>query len=305
MLASIQAGGAGGVAPRLVAALNPLGVPPGPLFLLAWGSGIRGCDMATRPSFQFYPADWLTDRRLRRCSEAARGVWIDLICLMHDGTPYGHAATDGVPLSLHERAQATGIHWRTLRSCEGELRHHKVLQESEFGLYSRRMVKDEELRNKRAAGGKMGGNPNLIKQKKVNLKGWVEGYPARTPPSSSSSSSSSLRSEDLSETTSPQSVSGESRRCNGVRFDDIKEVLGYLNTEADHGYRHTKPNGKPSTHAEKIRAILKSGYTVADCKAVIDRKVAEWANDPAFAHYLSPDTLFRPSKFEKYLDGGE
>jgi hypothetical protein len=42
-----------------------------------------------RPSFQFYPADWRNNAKLRRCSEAARGAWIDVLCLMHDSDEYG------------------------------------------------------------------------------------------------------------------------------------------------------------------------------------------------------------------------
>ena len=43
-----------------------------------------------RPSFQFYPADWLRDTALRSCSTGARGLWIDMICFMHEGNPYGY-----------------------------------------------------------------------------------------------------------------------------------------------------------------------------------------------------------------------
>lgn len=51
-----------------------------------------------RPSFQFYPADWLADSRLRACSMQARGLWIDLLCHMHQGDPYG--TIDFLDLSL-------------------------------------------------------------------------------------------------------------------------------------------------------------------------------------------------------------
>ena len=43
-----------------------------------------------RPSFQFYPSDWLRDTALRSCSTGARGLWMDMICFMHEGSPYGH-----------------------------------------------------------------------------------------------------------------------------------------------------------------------------------------------------------------------
>jgi hypothetical protein len=42
-----------------------------------------------RPAFQFYPADWRNNAKLRRCSPAARGVWIDVLCVLHDSDEYG------------------------------------------------------------------------------------------------------------------------------------------------------------------------------------------------------------------------
>ena len=45
--------------------------------------------MGKRPSFQFYPGDWLRSTDLRSCSVLARGLWIDMICLMHEGSEYG------------------------------------------------------------------------------------------------------------------------------------------------------------------------------------------------------------------------
>jgi hypothetical protein len=43
-----------------------------------------------RPADQFYPGDWLNDAALRACSLAARGLWKDMNCIMHQGHPYGH-----------------------------------------------------------------------------------------------------------------------------------------------------------------------------------------------------------------------
>lgn len=42
-----------------------------------------------RPSFQFYPADWLGNTNLRRCSHSEKGAWIDVMCLLHDSEEYG------------------------------------------------------------------------------------------------------------------------------------------------------------------------------------------------------------------------
>jgi uncharacterized phage protein (TIGR02220 family) len=74
------------------------------------------------------------------------------------------------------------------------------------------------------------------------------------------------------------------------------EVIGYLNEKIGTSYR-------PSTKStqEKIRARLHDGFTVADFKAVIDKKVAQWQKDPKMAVYLRPETLFG-TKFEGYLN---
>lgn len=144
-----------------------------------------------RPSFQFYPSDWLRDTALRSCSPSARGLWIDMICFMHEGNPYGHLKVGNKVILPANLASMVGA---TLLEVEGwlsELHQAGVYEIADEGeIYSKRMVRDESLRNKRAEGGKLGGNPNL----KVNLKviPMVEKEVKQKPtPSSSSSSSSS------------------------------------------------------------------------------------------------------------------
>jgi len=144
-----------------------------------------------RPSFQFYPSDWLRDTALRSCSTGARGLWIDMICFMHEGNPYGHLKVGNKVILPANLASMVGA---TLHEVEGwleELRQAGVYELAETGeIFSKRMVRDELLRNKRAEGGKLGGNPSL----KVNLKviPKVENKVKQIPtPSSSSSSSSS------------------------------------------------------------------------------------------------------------------
>ena len=66
--------------------------------------------MADRPAFQFYPGDWKRNANLRRCSPAARGAWIDVLCLMHDSDEYGV-----LRWPLKEIANAAGISMKLLR----------------------------------------------------------------------------------------------------------------------------------------------------------------------------------------------
>jgi hypothetical protein len=44
---------------------------------------------------KFYPSDWRSDPMLRLCSLAARGLWMEMMCLMHEAEPYGSLLVNG------------------------------------------------------------------------------------------------------------------------------------------------------------------------------------------------------------------
>lgn len=73
------------------------------------------------------------------------------------------------------------------------------------------------------------------------------------------------------------------------------EVLDYLNLKAETKYRKIESNFK------FIKARLNDGFTIDDFKIVIDKKCDEWLGTE-WEKYLTPETLFRPSNFEKYLN---
>jgi hypothetical protein len=64
--------------------------------------------MSKRPAFQFYPSDWRNDPGLRLCSCGARGLWADMLCLMHEGEPYGHLTVFGRPIEPQALARLVG-----------------------------------------------------------------------------------------------------------------------------------------------------------------------------------------------------
>lgn len=158
-----------------------------------------------RPAFQFYPSDWRKDMALQSCSIAARGLWIDLMCIAHECEPYGHLSVNGKPMNAAQIARHVGI---TPRECErllAELADAGVSSVTDDGvIYSRRMVRDEQIRVARAEGGqagaghghkgaehgKKGGRPR--KQTGVEKPPFQPpSEPPKEPPPSSSSSSSS------------------------------------------------------------------------------------------------------------------
>lgn len=73
------------------------------------------------------------------------------------------------------------------------------------------------------------------------------------------------------------------------------EILEYLNVKAKKGFKPGDANLK------FILARLAEGHTADDLKAVVDRKVAQWSEDPKMAQYIRPATLFNDEKFNQYV----
>lgn len=78
--------------------------------------------------------------------------------------------------------------------------------------------------------------------------------------------------------------------------DVYKEIIDYLNAKSNSNYRHTT-----KTYQKSIHARINEGYTIDDFKTVIDKKCDEWIGTE-WEQYLSPNTLFAPSHFDKYLN---
>lgn len=120
---------------------------------------------AKRPAFQWYPGDAQRDTALRACPLEARGLWREMLDLMHDGEPYGHLTAGGVAIDTATLAGMAGIAPRKCTSLLHELERRGVFSRTKDGvIFSRRMVKDEHIRTVRAQSGRLGGNPDLLKQ---------------------------------------------------------------------------------------------------------------------------------------------
>lgn len=76
---------------------------------------------------------------------------------------------------------------------------------------------------------------------------------------------------------------------------DAVEVLDFLNKIAGKSYSARKSN------LQHISARLNEGISVQQLKQIVELKTFQWKKEVTMAPHLNPETLFRPSKIEKYL----
>ena len=216
------------------------------------------------PALQFYPADWRKDPAVQSLNYHDRGVWFEMLCLMHESSARGVLLLNGMPMPGEALARILGLDNQTLNQTLTILLTYGVAKKrhEDGAVYSKRMVSDERLCEIRRKAGKLGGNPLLLNQ---NPTTGVKQVP--TP--SSSSSSSELK--------------------------DVGRILDHLNQKTGRNYRPVK------TNLSLIAARLKEGATPAECMAVIDAKVSAWTNDSKMSPYLRPATLFGAEKFAQYV----
>lgn len=185
-----------------------------------------------RPSFQFYPGDWRQNANLRRCSPAARGIWMDVMCLLHDSEEYGL-----LRWPLKDIASAAGASMPNLR----ELVTKGVLKGDDKAVtvpfiytpisgrkegasvtlvgtqdgpvwYSSRMVKDEYVRTVRGENTRFSGDKDDAGDvPKATSKPALK--PSPKPPFGDGSSSSS--------SSSPSGNTPKAPKGAGLRFEEF------------------------------------------------------------------------------------
>ncbi len=115
------------------------------------------------PAFLFFPGDWRRDPGVQQLSFEHRGIWLEILCLMHFCERRGVLLLNGAAMPTDGLARALGLNKQTVESCISTLLATGVAsrEETTGALVCRRMVKDERLRQIRSRAGRMGGNPAL------------------------------------------------------------------------------------------------------------------------------------------------
>lgn len=118
--------------------------------------------MSKQPWMKFYPSDWRSDPALRICSVAARGLWMEMLCIAHESEPRGSLAVNGNPVSAKALSALAGVPEKELSQLLAELENAGVFSRDDDGvIFSRRIRRDEERSRRDKANGKKGGNPTL------------------------------------------------------------------------------------------------------------------------------------------------
>lgn len=119
-------------------------------------------DEKRQPWLKWYPADWRADPALRMCGLAARGLWADMLGLMHEAEPYGHLVIAGRSPTAQQLAGLVGVDLRSVTAALAELEAAGVFSRDADGrIYSRRMLRDKARAERDRTNGKGGGNPRL------------------------------------------------------------------------------------------------------------------------------------------------
>lgn len=216
------------------------------------------------PAMQFYPADWRKDLAVQALGYFERGVWFEMLCLMHESSERGVLLLNGIPMPDEVIARLLGLDNQTFNQALTKLLTYGVAKrrDADNAIFSKRMVADEKICQIRREAGKRGGNPALLKQIPTTRD-------KQNPTPSSSSSSSENK--------------------------DAAEVLAYLNDKAGRNYKPVPAN------IGLIAARLREGATADDCRKVVDAKVSAWLGDAKMGEYLRPATLFNATKFAQYV----
>lgn len=250
------------------------------------------------PAFQFYPADWRKDVALGAVSPAARGLWFEMLCVMHECTPYGYLAMHGRRMPDEIAAAQCRVRLDLYRRWVRELEEMGVLSrvglggsspvdkggasqliggvmvggiEVEHGtIFSRRMVRDHELRAMKREAGKQGGNPALKPHSGLILLNHQDNHPGNSdPPSSVAVAVAVSASASDSEPSPTPPAAGEG---DGERPAAQKRING-------HGGKRMPPNLTPPAKWIAWAVDVQGCDRVKATKAFIDFR-DYWADQP-------------------------
>ena len=126
--------------------------------------------LRNQPYIPLYVDDYLTDEKLNECSASTQGVYIKLLCLMHKSDPYGTILLKQKHKQKTKQTSNFACQLaRNLLFTEGEIEAaldeliaEKVIILEADKLIQKRMVKDNDISEKRKIAGFKGGQKSIL-----------------------------------------------------------------------------------------------------------------------------------------------
>lgn len=168
--------------------------------------------MSKMPAIQFYPGDWRKDVGVQSLSFHDRGVWFEILMLMHESERRGLLVLNGRAMSEESLSRVLGLDKQSLTTTITTLIDQGIAsRDEELGaVMCRRMVRDEALRRVRAECGKLGGNPALLGNTTRNKDKQNSTSGDKQNPTPSSSSSTSVKIATAGKFVLPEWIDSES-----------------------------------------------------------------------------------------------
>lgn len=109
------------------------------------------------PAFPFYFGDWRKAGEIRALDLGVRMIWFEMLGFMWESTERGYLTLNGKPVSNSVITKMLGIDITTFEQALQQMEEFNVFSRREDGaIYSRKMVRDEEIRLVKSASGKQG-----------------------------------------------------------------------------------------------------------------------------------------------------
>lgn len=228
-----------------------------------------------KPWMKFYPSDWRADPRLRVVSLAARGLWIECMCIMHEAEPYGHLIIDERPVTEAQLAALTGTSEEEVAALLNELESAGVYSRNRRRvIYSRRMTRDEKMVETARKNGKNGGNPNLkrmgVSDGKYTAKSPQDNPPDKPPDKGGDKAQRPEARGQRPESPTRREESGLVAARDGpdVSADAVEVGRAFLEAVGRSWEEHEAVGG----HYGEVRQWLNAGYSREEIMAVAGRR---------------------------------
>ncbi|GFE94484.1 winged helix-turn-helix domain-containing protein [Acetobacter persici] len=252
--------------------------------------------MSKRRWSKFWWQDYERDPALRLCSLAAQGLWMRLLCLMHEAEPYGYLCVNHRPLHTRQLAQMLGVSASQIQRLMAELREAGVYSLTPDGLvFCRRLLRDKAASDLGAQWGRTGGNPSL--------KPAARSAPGASPAAGTGGTPPHPEAQPESH-REPQPGAGEGLTT--APHAPLKHQEAEAESEAESSFTAFGPDGDARTHLFKTGLLfLKrvTGRPERSCRALLGKWLKMLADDAATVlAVLAECEAFNPAEPVSWLE---